>query len=94
MIQLKAKIQESLDDVDILIGLVGGTSAGLADVMKHVLDELGQVYIHGISVQPGKPTIVGIVDGKIVIGLPGNPVSALMIFNAFVAPPLTKLVGI
>lgn len=91
--QLKAKIQESLDDVDILIGS-GGTSAGLGDVMKHVLDELGQVYIHGISVQPGKPTIVGIVDGKIVIGLPGNPVSALMIFNAFVAPPLTKLVGI
>lgn len=79
--------------MDILIGS-GGTSAGLGDVMKHVLDELGQVYIHGISVQPGKPTIVGIVDGKIVIGLPGNPVSALMIFNAFVAPPLTKLVGI
>ena len=79
--QLKAKIQESLDDVDILIGS-GGTSAGLGDVMKHVLDELGQVYIHGISVQPGKPTIIGIVDGKIVIGLPGNPVSALMIFNA------------
>ena len=69
-------------------------AAGLGDVMKHVLDELGQVYIHGISVQPGKPTIVGIVDGKIVIGLPGNPVSALMIFNAFVAPTLTKLVGI
>lgn len=66
--QLKAKIQESLDDVDILIGS-GGTSAGLGDVMKHVLDELGQVYIHGISVQPGKPTIIGIVDGKIVIGL-------------------------
>ena len=61
--QLKAKIQESLDDVDILIGS-GGTSAGLGDVMKHVLDELGQVYIHGISVQPGKPTIIGIVDGK------------------------------
>ena len=61
--QLKAKIQESLDDVDILIGS-GGTSAGLGDVMKHVLDELGQVYIHGISVQPGKPTIIGIVDGN------------------------------
>ena len=91
--QLKSKIQESLGEVDILIGS-GGTSAGLGDVMKHVLDELGQVYIHGISVQPGKPTIIGIVDGKIVIGLPGNPVSALMIFNAFVAPPLTKLAGI
>ena len=91
--QLKTKIQESLNKVDILI-CSGGTSAGLGDVVKHVLDELGQVYIHGISVQPGKPTIVGVVDGKIIIGLPGNPVSALMIFNVFVAPAITKLSGI
>ena len=72
----------------------GGTSAGLGDVLKHVLDELGEVHIHGISVQPGKPTIVGVIDEKIVIGLPGNPVSALMIFNAFVAEPLSRLAGI
>ncbi|MBR6024355.1 MAG: molybdopterin molybdenumtransferase MoeA [Methanobrevibacter sp.] len=91
--QVKEKIQESLKDVDILL-CSGGTSAGLGDVIKHVLDELGEVYIHGISVQPGKPTIVGVIEEKLVIGLPGNPVSALMIFNAFVAPPLTKVAGI
>ena len=91
--QVKEKIQESLKDVDILL-CSGGTSAGLGDVIKHVMDELGEVYIHGISVQPGKPTIVGVIDEKLVIGLPGNPVSALMIFNAFVAPPLTKCTGI
>ena len=91
--QVKEKIQESLKDVDILL-CSGGTSAGLGDVIKHVLDELGEVYIHGISVQPGKPTIVGVIDEKLVIGLPGNPVSALMIFNAFVAPPLTRVSGI
>ena len=91
--QLRDRILESLAEVDILIAS-GGTSAGLGDVMKHVLDELGKVYIHGISVQPGKPTILGVVDEKVVIGLPGNPVSALMIFNAFVAPALTKLSGI
>lgn len=91
--EVKEKITESLKDVDVLL-CSGGTSAGLGDVMKHVLDELGEVYIHGISVQPGKPTIVGVIDEKLVIGLPGNPVSALMIFNAFVAPPLTKLAGI
>ena len=91
--EVKEKIQESLKDVDILL-CSGGTSAGLGDVIKHVMDELGEVYIHGISVQPGKPTIVGVIDEKLVIGLPGNPVSALMIFNAFVAPPLTKCVGI
>lgn len=91
--EVKEKITESLKDVDVLL-CSGGTSAGLGDVMKHVLDELGEVYIHGISVQPGKPTIVGVIDEKLVIGLPGNPVSALMIFNAFVAQPLTKLAGI
>lgn len=91
--QVKEKIQDSLKDVDILL-CSGGTSAGLGDVIKHVLDELGEVHIHGISVQPGKPTIVGVIDEKLVIGLPGNPVSALMIFNAFVAPPLTNLSGI
>ena len=91
--QVKEKIQESIKDVDILL-CSGGTSAGLGDVMKHVLDELGEVYIHGISVQPGKPTIVGVINEKLVIGLPGNPVSALMIFNAFVAPSLTKIAGI
>lgn len=91
--EVKEKIQESLEDVDILL-CSGGTSAGLGDVMKHVLEELGEVYIHGISVQPGKPTIVGLINEKLVIGLPGNPVSALMIFNAFVAPSLTKMAGI
>lgn len=87
---VKEKIVEVLDEVDVLL-CSGGTSAGQGDVMRTVLDELGEVYIHGISVQPGKPTIVAVVGGKIVIGLPGNPVSALMIFNAFVAPSLTKL---
>ena len=91
--EVKEKITSSLEEVDVLF-CSGGTSAGLGDVLKHVLDELGEVHIHGISVQPGKPTIVGVIGGKIVIGLPGNPVSALMIFNAFVAQPLTKLAGI
>lgn len=91
--EVKEKITDSLNEVDVLF-CSGGTSAGLGDVLKHVLDELGEVHIHGISVQPGKPTIVGVIDGKLVIGLPGNPVSALMIFNAFVAEPLTKLAGI
>ena len=91
--EVRERITSSLEEVDILL-CSGGTSAGLGDVLKHVLDELGEVHIHGISVQPGKPTIVGVIDKKLVIGLPGNPVSALMIFNAFVAEPLTRLAGI
>ncbi|AMK15878.1 molybdenum cofactor synthesis domain-containing protein [Methanobrevibacter olleyae] len=89
---LKTKIQESLKECDILL-CSGGTSAGVGDNIRDILDELGEVYIHGITVQPGKPTILGVVDGKIVIGLPGNPVSAIVIFNVFVAPSIKKLAG-
>ncbi|MGN0176410.1 MAG: gephyrin-like molybdotransferase Glp [Methanobrevibacter sp.] len=91
--EVKQKITDCLKESDIVI-CSGGTSAGLGDVLNSVLEELGEVYIHGISVQPGKPTIVGVIEDKLVIGLPGNPVSALMIFNAFIAEPLTKLAGI
>lgn len=90
---LKEKIQESLTEVDIVIAS-GGTSAGLGDMMKNVLDELGNVCVHGIAVQPGKPTIIGIVDNKAVFGLPGNPVSALMIFDVFISKSISKLSGI
>ena len=89
---LKNKITESLKECDILL-CSGGTSAGVGDNIRHILDELGEVYIHGITVQPGKPTILGLVDGKIVIGLPGNPVSAIVIFNVFVTPAIKKLAG-
>ena len=91
--EVKQKLTDVLKEVDIVL-CSGGTSAGLGDVLNSDLEELGEVYIHGISVQPGKPTIVGVIEDKLVIGLPGNPVSALMIFNAFVAEPLTKLAGI
>jgi molybdopterin molybdotransferase len=90
---IKSKINESIKDYDIVL-ISGGTSAGVGDNLRSILDELGCVIIHGISVQPGKPTLVGIINGKMVIGLPGNPVSALVIFNVFVAPSLQKLAGI
>ncbi|WP_297981584.1 gephyrin-like molybdotransferase Glp [uncultured Methanobrevibacter sp.] len=90
---LKNKITESLEECDILL-CSGGTSAGVGDNIRHILDELGTVHIHGIAVQPGKPTILGVIDGKIVIGLPGNPVSAIVIFNVFVAPSIRKLAGL
>ena len=86
------------NDADIII-TSGGTSAGTGDNLKVVLDELGDVLIHGIAVKPGKPTIVGLiktnsVNHQIIFGLPGYPVSALMIFHVFVAPFLRKMAWI
>lgn len=85
-------------DVDVII-TSGGTSAGTGDNLKVVLDELGEVLIHGIAVKPGKPTMVGViktdsVNDQIIFGLPGYPVSALMIFYVFVAPFLRKMASL
>ena len=89
---LKEKIEKSLKSSDIVI-CSGGTSAGVGDVLRHVLDDIGEVIIHGVSVKPGKPTIVGKVNEKLVIGLPGNPVSALIVFYVFFVPNIRRLAG-
>jgi molybdopterin molybdotransferase len=52
------------------------------------------VLVHGVAVRPGKPTILAICDGKAVVGLPGNPVSALVIAGLFVVPVLQALLGL
>ena len=91
--ELKQTIQKALNTSDMVI-CSGGTSAGLGDALRHVLDDMGKVVIHGISVKPGKPTIIGKVDEKLIIGLPGNPVSALIVFYVFIAPNIRKLAGL
>jgi molybdopterin molybdotransferase len=52
------------------------------------------VLVHGVNVRPGKPTILAVCDGKPVIGLPGNPVSAMVIAGLFVVPVIKKLLGV
>ncbi|MDR2967659.1 MAG: molybdopterin molybdenumtransferase MoeA [Methanobacteriaceae archaeon] len=91
--EVKSAIQQSLKTSDIVI-CSGGTSAGVGDVLRHVLDDIGEVIIHGISVKPGKPTIIGKIDEKLIVGLPGNPVSALIIFYVFIAPNIRRLAGL
>jgi len=91
--ELKTKIENSLEESDMVI-CSGGTSAGVGDVLRNVLEDIGEVILHGISVKPGKPTIIGKVDKKLVIGLPGNPVSALIIFYVFIVPNIQRLAGI
>lgn len=66
---IKDSIVSSLKKSDVVL-VSGGTSAGIGDNLRSILDELGCVIIHGISVQPGKPTLVGVIDNKLVIGLP------------------------
>jgi len=78
-----------------LVVVTAGSSASIRDLTAMVIDDLGRpgVLVHGVNVRPGKPTILGVCGGKAVIGLPGNPVSALVIAGLFVTPVIEQMLG-
>jgi len=82
------------DECDVVV-ITAGSSASSRDLTSIVIDQLGSpgVLVHGVNVRPGKPTILAVCDGKAMIGLPGNPVSALVIAGLFVVPVIRKLLG-
>lgn len=72
-------IARGLEQSDAVV-LSGGSSVGERDYTLAVLKKLGEVFLHGLSIKPGKPTIMGRAMGKPVIGLPGQPASAIMVY--------------
>ncbi|AHM55745.1 MoeA-1 protein [Peptoclostridium acidaminophilum DSM 3953] len=90
---LKARIKQAVSECDIVV-INAGSSAGTRDYTANLIEELGEVVIHGIAIKPGKPTILGIIDGKPVIGLPGYPVSTYVAFESFVKPILLSMQGL
>jgi len=88
-------IREGFEKADIVI-TSGSTSAGVKDVLYQIIDQLGEpgVLVHGIKIKPGKPTVIAVVDGKPLFGLPGYPTSALTIFRLIVAPVIRKMAGL
>jgi molybdopterin molybdotransferase len=91
---LKKAAAKALSECDVVI-ITAGSSASTRDMTADVIRSLGApgVLVHGINTRPGKPTILGACDGKAVIGLPGNPVSALVNGYLFVVPVIEKLLG-
>ncbi|MFN8412348.1 MAG: gephyrin-like molybdotransferase Glp [Anaerolineales bacterium] len=91
---LKEAAAKALSECDAVI-ITAGSSASTRDMTAEVIRQLGEpgVLVHGINTRPGKPTILGVCDGKAVIGLPGNPVSALVNGYLFVVPVIEKLLG-
>ena len=85
---------QGLAECDALV-FSAGSSVSSRDLTADVVNSLGEpgVIVHGISIKPGKPTIVGIVEGKPVFGLPGNPVSAMVVFDLLVRPAIYHLSG-
>ena len=92
--QLTAICRQALRDHDMVL-LSGGSSVGSRDYTIQILEsfEDAEILFHGIAVRPGKPTILARVGTKVFWGLPGQPVSALTIFTAFVKPLLARLEG-
>ncbi|HTP00034.1 MAG TPA: gephyrin-like molybdotransferase Glp [Anaerolineales bacterium] len=92
--KLRSVAAQALAECDAVI-ITAGSSASTRDMTAEVIQALGQpgVLVHGINTRPGKPTILGVCDGKAVIGLPGNPVSALVNGYLFVVPLVERLLG-
>ena len=92
---LLEEVKKSVDISDIVL-ISGGSSAGNYDYTKDVILELddSEVFIHGISIKPGKPTIVGRVGEKLIFGLPGHPISSIVVFNVIVKKLVEKLYSI
>lgn len=89
---LKSALQKGVESADVIL-MMAGSSAGSGDFISTVIEELGEVLAHGVAMMPGKPVILGIVNGKPVVGLPGYSISAVMAFEQFVRPLLYSLQG-
>jgi molybdopterin molybdotransferase len=85
---------ETLAQCDMLV-MTAGSSVSVRDLTRDVINKLGEpgVLQHGLAVKPGKPAMLAVADGKPVIGLPGNPVSAMLVARQTVLPTLRKMLG-
>ena len=90
--QIAAVLRAAAAQADLVI-LIAGSSAGRDDYTASVVDEVGQLAVHGVAVRPGHPVVLGVVDATPVIGVPGYAVSAALTFDIFAAPLLASLEG-
>jgi len=91
---LKLLLSKALAECDAAV-VTAGSSASARDLTAQIIHQMGSpgVLVHGVNVKPGKPTILAMCDGKPVVGLPGNPVSALVIAWLFVVPLIQHLLS-
>jgi putative molybdopterin biosynthesis protein len=90
---IKQVVDDAVEQDYQMILVLGGSSAGSEDYAKGVILDLGKVLVHGVTIMPGKPVVIGDVRGKPVFGIPGYPVSAIIAFEQFVRPILNRMLG-
>jgi putative molybdopterin biosynthesis protein len=85
------KIEEALlshhDEVDLIL-MIAGSSAGSEDYTRSIIEGSGEIFIHGLAIMPGKPTLIGRFKDRPIIGIPGYPVSAIIAYEEVVRPIL------
>jgi molybdenum cofactor synthesis domain-containing protein len=89
MDEMERVLREAAAECDLVLSS-GSTSASAVDVIHRVIDEQGELLLHGVAIKPGKPMLVGRLEEAAYVGLPGYPVSALSIFRTFVAPAIRR----
>lgn len=82
---IKASVEKAVSECDMVI-LNAGSSAGREDYSCQVIKELGEVLYHGIAIKPGKPAILGYQGGKPILGVPGYPVSGIVVIEQLLKP--------
>jgi len=90
--RLRAAAAAAAAEGDLVI-INAGSSAGREDYTARVMEELGEVLLHGVAARPGKPTVLGTIAGKPAVGLPGYPVSAYLSLEWFVRPLISGCLG-
>ena len=83
---LRAAVRQALASDAQVVVVGAGSSAGERDFTASVFAELGEVLVHGLAVSPGKPTLLGVAEGKLLVGAPGYPGSAIVCFEEVLAP--------
>ena len=91
--EMERLLVEAAAECDLVLSS-GSTSASAVDVIYRVIEDRGELLLHGVAVKPGKPMLIGELGGGAYVGLPGYPVSALTIFRTFVAPAIREAAGL
>ncbi|MEI7856482.1 MAG: gephyrin-like molybdotransferase Glp [Methanomicrobiales archaeon] len=86
-------LARAVPECDVVL-LSGGSSKDDRDMTAAIIATMGEVLVHGIAIAPGKPTIIGRIQGKPVFGLPGHPASAFVVLIAIVRPLIDRMLGI
>ncbi|ADL13563.1 molybdopterin biosynthesis protein [Acetohalobium arabaticum] len=90
---IKNRVDRLSQQYDLVL-IIAGSSAGAEDYTSQVIENLGELLFHGVAIKPGKPLMAGVINEKLVIGLPGYPVSAYLGTQLFVRPVIERLLGL